>query len=131
MTASALVSPVLDFHPSVTYFTELKALFKDCSLCVVFIELASRRALSGAEEISTRPILERLLELSGSPGIMKLLVFAYLLGCLFILTVVAIAPQKAVIVTYPEGTPDSVMDQAKDTIRKAGGMITHEYKLIK
>ncbi len=62
---------------------------------------------------------------------MRLLVLTYLLGCLLILTVVAIAPQKAVIVTYPEDTPDSVMDQAKDTIRKAGGMITHEYKLIK
>jgi Mrp family chromosome partitioning ATPase len=62
---------------------------------------------------------------------MKLLLLTYLLGCLFALTVFAIAPQKAVVVTYPEDTPDSVMDQAKDTIRKAGGIITHDYKIIK
>lgn len=43
----------------------------------------------------------------------------------------AIVPQKAVIVTYPEGTPDSVMDQAMSAIKEAGGVITHEYKLIK
>ena len=40
-------------------------------------------------------------------------------------------PQKAVIVSYPSDTPDSVIDQAKDAIKQAGGMITHEYKLIK
>jgi uncharacterized protein YabE (DUF348 family) len=62
---------------------------------------------------------------------MKLLFLSYLLVCLFVLAVVAVAPQKAVIVTYPEGTPDSVMDQAKDVIRQAGGTITHEYKLIR
>jgi hypothetical protein len=62
---------------------------------------------------------------------MKLLFLSYLLVCLFALAVVAVAPQKAVIVTYPEGTPDSVMDQAKDAIRQAGGTITHEYKLIR
>jgi hypothetical protein len=62
---------------------------------------------------------------------MKLHLFIYLLVSLFALATVAVAPQKAVIVTYPEGTPDSVMNQAKDAIRKAGGMITHEYKLIK
>lgn len=62
---------------------------------------------------------------------MKLFFFSFLLVCLFALTAVALAPQKAVIVTYPEDTPDSVLDQAKDAIRKAGGMITHEYKLIK
>ena len=62
---------------------------------------------------------------------MKLFFLTYLLVCLFALTVIAVAPQKAVIVTYPENTPDSVMDQAKDTIRKAGGMITHDYKLIR
>ncbi|PSS22885.1 hypothetical protein M430DRAFT_116508 [Amorphotheca resinae ATCC 22711] len=40
-------------------------------------------------------------------------------------------PQKAVIVTYPDNTPNSVLDQAKDAIKAAGGIITHEYKLIK
>jgi hypothetical protein len=40
-------------------------------------------------------------------------------------------PQKAVIVSYPNDTPDSVLNQAKDAIKAAGGMVTHEYKLIK
>ncbi|KIM98838.1 hypothetical protein OIDMADRAFT_19873 [Oidiodendron maius Zn] len=40
-------------------------------------------------------------------------------------------PQKAVIVSYPDETPDHILDQAKDAIKAAGGMITHEYKLIK
>jgi hypothetical protein len=40
-------------------------------------------------------------------------------------------PQKAVIVSYPNDTPESILDQAKDAIKAAGGMITHEYKLIK
>lgn len=69
--------------------------------------------------------------LSNSSFTMKLLFFSYLVVFLFSATVLAIAPQKAVILTYPEGTPDSVMDQAKDAIRTAGGVITHEYKIIK
>jgi hypothetical protein len=40
-------------------------------------------------------------------------------------------PQKAVIVSYPNETPDHILDQAKDAIKAAGGIITHEYKLIK
>ncbi len=53
-----------------------------------------------------------------------------------ILALVAIAfavtlPQKAVIVSYPDDTPDSVIEQAKGAIKAAGGIITHEYKLIK
>jgi hypothetical protein len=43
----------------------------------------------------------------------------------------ALVPQKAVIVTYPEDTPDHVLDKAMEAIEAAGGMITHEYKLIK
>jgi len=40
-------------------------------------------------------------------------------------------PQKNIIVSYPDETPDSVVQQAKDAIISAGGTITHEYKLIK
>ncbi|RDL38414.1 Uncharacterized protein BP5553_02754 [Venustampulla echinocandica] len=40
-------------------------------------------------------------------------------------------PLKAVIVSYPDDTPDSIVDQAKDAIKAAGGVITHEYQLIK
>jgi hypothetical protein len=43
----------------------------------------------------------------------------------------ALVPQKSVIVTYPEDTPNHVLDQAMQAIEAAGGMITHEYKLIK
>ncbi|KAJ5105166.1 hypothetical protein NUU61_002513 [Penicillium alfredii] len=38
---------------------------------------------------------------------------------------------KSVIITYPQGTPDSVMDQAKESLKASGGVITHEYNLIK
>jgi len=47
------------------------------------------------------------------------------------LALAATMPQKAVIVSYPDDTPDSIVDQAKDAIKAAGGIITHEYKLIK
>jgi hypothetical protein len=43
----------------------------------------------------------------------------------------ATMPQKAVIITYPENTPEKILEQAKDAIKAAGGLITHEYKLIK
>ncbi|CAL5872300.1 uncharacterized protein PFLUO_LOCUS6561 [Penicillium psychrofluorescens] len=38
---------------------------------------------------------------------------------------------KSVIVTFPEGTPDSVINQAKDSLVASGGIITHEYHLIR
>lgn len=40
------------------------------------------------------------------------------------------APLKDVIVSYPKGTPNSVVENAMDTIKDAGGIITHEYGLI-
>ncbi|KAJ8071034.1 hypothetical protein OCU04_001381 [Sclerotinia nivalis] len=43
----------------------------------------------------------------------------------------AVLPQKAVIVSYPDNTPNEVVQKAMDAIKAAGGMITHEYKLIK
>ncbi len=60
---------------------------------------------------------------------MKLAIFSLLMIAVGVLS--AIVPQKAVIVTYPENTPNSVVDQAMEAITLAGGMITHEYKLIK
>lgn len=42
-----------------------------------------------------------------------------------------IQPQKAVIISYPDNTPEQVLEKAKQAIIDAGGMITHEYKLIK
>ncbi|KAL2410893.1 hypothetical protein ABEF95_006099 [Exophiala dermatitidis] len=41
------------------------------------------------------------------------------------------APQKPVVVQYPEDTPASVIQHAIEEIKKDGGIITHEYSLIK
>ncbi|KAI1160036.1 hypothetical protein F5B18DRAFT_634233 [Nemania serpens] len=43
----------------------------------------------------------------------------------------AVDIQKAIIMTFPQETPDSVVSRAMEDIRKAGGTITHEYKLLK
>jgi len=39
--------------------------------------------------------------------------------------------RKSVIVSWENGCPDSVVEKAKAAIVDAGGIITHEYKLIK
>jgi hypothetical protein len=59
--------------------------------------------------------------------------FSILLPILALITVsmAVTPPQKAVIVSYPDNTPDSVVEQAMEAIKAAGGFITHEYKLIK
>lgn len=43
----------------------------------------------------------------------------------------AVDVQKSIIVTFPEGTPEDVVTRAKDEIRQAGGVVTHDYKLFK
>ncbi|OTB04869.1 hypothetical protein M426DRAFT_148779 [Hypoxylon sp. CI-4A] len=43
----------------------------------------------------------------------------------------AVDIQKSVIVSFPSDTTDDIVNRAKDDIRKAGGVITHEYQLIK
>ncbi|KAI0856326.1 hypothetical protein F4860DRAFT_418625 [Xylaria cubensis] len=43
----------------------------------------------------------------------------------------AVDIQKAIIMSFPSETPDDVVSRAMDDIRKAGGTITHEYKLLK
>ena len=60
---------------------------------------------------------------------MKLTLFSVLNLVVVVLAVKQ--PQKSVIVSYPNDTPDSVVQQAMGAIKDAGGMITHEYKLIK
>ncbi|KAL1967259.1 hypothetical protein VTN77DRAFT_3305 [Rasamsonia byssochlamydoides] len=60
---------------------------------------------------------------------MKLFLFVFL--CSLIQVALAVQPQKSVIVTYPQDTPDSILGQAKQVIQDAGGIITHEYHLIK
>ncbi|KAK4996252.1 hypothetical protein BJ546DRAFT_1108531 [Cryomyces antarcticus] len=61
---------------------------------------------------------------------MRLAILSILLALLVVCTLAA-APQKAVIVSYPKDTPDFVIAQAQNAIKEAGGIITHEYKLIK
>lgn len=39
-------------------------------------------------------------------------------------------PQKSVIVSYPEDTPQSVLDKAMAAIKDGGGIVTHEYTLF-
>ncbi|KAF2221437.1 hypothetical protein BDZ85DRAFT_283508 [Elsinoe ampelina] len=43
----------------------------------------------------------------------------------------AAAPMRSVLVSYPEGTDDSVVEQAKKDIEDAGGKITHTYSIFK
>ncbi len=60
---------------------------------------------------------------------MKLAIFSVLT---FLTAVMAATlPQKAVIVSYDPDTPESILDAAKEAIKSAGGMIVHEYKLMK
>ncbi|KAF1353354.1 hypothetical protein BDV97DRAFT_346367 [Delphinella strobiligena] len=54
-----------------------------------------------------------------------------LLIALFVVFAYASAPLKQVIVSYPNDTPDSVLEKAKAAIKEAGGVITHEYNIIK
>ncbi|PHH81595.1 hypothetical protein CDD82_396 [Ophiocordyceps australis] len=44
----------------------------------------------------------------------------------------AAGPKKSAIIWFEDAkTPDSVVQQAKDSVVKAGGKITHEYTLIR
>ncbi|KAK6210884.1 hypothetical protein LQW54_005761 [Pestalotiopsis sp. IQ-011] len=43
----------------------------------------------------------------------------------------AVDQQKSVIVTFPNDVASDVIDRAMSEIKKAGGVITHEYNLIK
>ncbi|RMY65033.1 hypothetical protein D0863_09402 [Hortaea werneckii] len=74
---------------------------------------------------------------------------AFLLIALFAVLSLAADSDRQVIVSYPKGTPQNIMDEAMEEIRKAvrfaqrdhgiwtsltrgqGGMIEHEYSLIK
>ena len=39
--------------------------------------------------------------------------------------------QKAVLIGYPEDTPQSEVDKGIEAIKNAGGIITHEFQLFK
>lgn len=43
----------------------------------------------------------------------------------------ALAPQRQVLITYPNDTPQSDLDDYKSAITAAGGEVLHDFKLIK
>jgi hypothetical protein len=48
-------------------------------------------------------------------------------AALFAAFAMAAAPHKSVIMSWPNDTPDSVVEAAKQAIIDAKGVITHEY----
>ncbi|GAT20293.1 similar to An07g10060 [Aspergillus luchuensis] len=44
-----------------------------------------------------------------------------------VLGLLPLALAESILVTFPSGTPDSVVDQAKQSVKDAGGKITHNY----
>ena len=61
---------------------------------------------------------------------MKLIAFLLATLALFS-SVIAVDQKKEVLITYPDEVPDWVVSEAKDFIVNAGGVITHEFNLIK
>jgi hypothetical protein len=57
--------------------------------------------------------------------------FAVASVCVAFLTSFAMAAQRSVIISFPNDTPDSVVEDCKESIRSNGGVITHEYNIIK
>ncbi|KAK5172645.1 uncharacterized protein LTR77_002765 [Saxophila tyrrhenica] len=62
---------------------------------------------------------------------MKFAIQLLLIALLAFFGAAATVDQKPVIISYPKDTPQSVLDEAMETIRKAGGVITHEYSIIR
>ncbi|KAG9195691.1 hypothetical protein G6011_00812 [Alternaria panax] len=54
-----------------------------------------------------------------------------LLVALLATVVMATAPHRSVIISWPKDTPDEIVEQSKEAIRQAKGVITHEYNIIK
>jgi hypothetical protein len=58
--------------------------------------------------------------------------FSFLITAFTLLSgAIAVDIRKSVLITYPPETPDSVVTQAKQAIIDDGGIVTHEYTLIK
>ncbi|KAA8620355.1 hypothetical protein PtrV1_07449 [Pyrenophora tritici-repentis] len=60
---------------------------------------------------------------------MRSVIFTFLVALLATFAM-AVAPQRSVIISWPKGTPNEIVQQGKDAIKKAGGVITHEYNII-
>jgi hypothetical protein len=50
-----------------------------------------------------------------------------LLLAFFLATALAVKSQKAVLITYPEDTPQSEVEKAIKALKGAGGVVTHEF----
>ncbi|RVX66776.1 hypothetical protein B0A52_08969 [Exophiala mesophila] len=50
---------------------------------------------------------------------------------LFVAALARPPPLKMVVVSYPNDTPPSIVDKAIEEVRNAGGIVTHQYSLIK
>lgn len=58
--------------------------------------------------------------------------FAFLVPALTALASAApVEKQKQVIVSYPNETPNWVIDQAMQAVREGGGIVTNQFELIK
>ena len=58
---------------------------------------------------------------------MRFAILTLLLACLIALAL-AVAPQKAIVVSYEDpNTPQSVVDEAMDAVRKAGMLMLCEH----
>ncbi|KAK3625678.1 hypothetical protein LTR56_020290 [Elasticomyces elasticus] len=55
---------------------------------------------------------------------------SFLLLALFAALCLAAAPEKQVIISYPSGTAQSVLDKTEQQIIEAGGEILHKFTLI-
>ncbi|KAF9887678.1 hypothetical protein FE257_009771 [Aspergillus nanangensis] len=53
------------------------------------------------------------------------------LSAALLLVALPAALANAIVVTYPSDTPDSVVEDAIQSIEKAGGHITHIFELLK
>lgn len=51
--------------------------------------------------------------------------------CLLAFGVNGLEPQRQVLITYPNDAPQSDLDEYKDAIEAAGGVVLHEFELIK
>ena len=53
------------------------------------------------------------------------------LFALFFLSATALKQENQILISFPKDAPQSDVDKAMELLREAGGVIKHEYKLIK
>lgn len=62
---------------------------------------------------------------------MNLITFFTLLGLLVCYVNGLKAPQRQVLITYPNEAPQAELDDYKHAIEAAGGVVLHEFQLMK